>query len=92
MILEFCFSDFIINDFGIVVYCVLLGVVVKSMEKPRLVLKFIWMKKNIGLASDQVIPGYENIPLSPYYFLPRKHAWEVLKVDTIHKLIEMIAI
>ncbi|KAK9272477.1 hypothetical protein L1049_002850 [Liquidambar formosana] len=57
-----------------------LGVVVKSMEKPRLVLKFIWMEKNIGLSLDQMIPGHGTIPLSPYYFWPRKDAWEELKV------------
>ncbi|KAI3665530.1 hypothetical protein L6452_44157 [Arctium lappa] len=57
-----------------------LGVVVKPMEKPRLVLKFIWMEKNIGLALDQVIPGYGTIPISPYYFWPRKDAWEELKM------------
>ncbi|KAL4587813.1 hypothetical protein LXL04_000687 [Taraxacum kok-saghyz] len=57
-----------------------LGVVVKLMEKPRLVLKFIWMEKNIGLALDQLIPGYETIPISPYYFWPRKGAWEELKI------------
>ncbi|GAB4836327.1 30S ribosomal protein 3, chloroplastic [Ancistrocladus abbreviatus] len=57
-----------------------LGVVVKPMEKPRLVLKFIWMEKNIGLALDQAIPGHGTIPLSPYYFWPRKDAWEELKI------------
>ncbi|KAK4802084.1 hypothetical protein SAY86_000287 [Trapa natans] len=57
-----------------------LGVVVKPMEKPRLVLKFIWMEKNIGIALDQMIPGHGTIPLSPYYFWPRKDAWEELKV------------
>ncbi|PWA66124.1 Ribosomal protein PSRP-3/Ycf65 [Artemisia annua] len=57
-----------------------LGVVVKPMEKPRLVLKFIWMEKNIGIALDQVIPGYGTIPVSPYYFWPRKDAWEELKI------------
>lgn len=57
-----------------------LGVVVKPMEKLRLVLKFIWMEKNIGLALDQAIPGHGTIPLSPYYFWPRKDAWEELKV------------
>ncbi|CAI9110691.1 OLC1v1010759C1 [Oldenlandia corymbosa var. corymbosa] len=56
-----------------------LGVVLKPMEKPRLVLKFIWMQKNIGISIDQVIPGYGTIPLSPYYFWPRKDAWEELK-------------
>uniref|UniRef100_A0A7N0ZS26 30S ribosomal protein 3, chloroplastic n=1 Tax=Kalanchoe fedtschenkoi TaxID=63787 RepID=A0A7N0ZS26_KALFE len=57
-----------------------LGVVVKPIEKPRLVLKFIWMEKNIGLALDQKIPGHGTVPLSPYYFWPRKDAWEELKV------------
>ncbi|KAI3971048.1 hypothetical protein MKX01_024695 [Papaver californicum] len=56
-----------------------LGVVVKAFEKPRLVLKFVWLEKNIGLALDQVIPGHGTIPLSPYYFWPRKDAWEELK-------------
>ncbi|GMH04304.1 hypothetical protein Nepgr_006143 [Nepenthes gracilis] len=57
-----------------------LRVVVRPMENPRLVLKFIWMEKNIGLALDQAIPGHGTIPLSPYYFWPRKDAWEELKV------------
>ncbi|KAL2551811.1 30S ribosomal protein 3 [Forsythia ovata] len=58
-----------------------LGVVVKPMKKLRLVLKFIWMEKNIGIAIDQVIPGgHGTIPLSPYYFWPRKDAWEELKI------------
>ncbi|XP_057524771.1 30S ribosomal protein 3, chloroplastic-like isoform X1 [Amaranthus tricolor] len=57
-----------------------LKVVVKPLDKPRLVLKFIWMEKNIGLALDQTIPGHGTIPLSPYYFWPRKDAWEELKV------------
>ncbi|GFZ09011.1 ribosomal protein PSRP-3/Ycf65 [Actinidia rufa] len=50
------------------------------MQKPRFVLKFIWMEKNIGLALDQMIPGRGTIPLSPYYFWPRKDALEELKV------------
>ncbi|PPS16628.1 hypothetical protein GOBAR_AA03951 [Gossypium barbadense] len=54
-------------------------VVVKQVGKPRLVLKFIWMEKNIGLALDQVIPGHGTVPLSPYFFWPRKDAWEELK-------------
>ncbi|KAM1164344.1 hypothetical protein ACFX13_024517 [Malus domestica] len=57
-----------------------LGVVVKPFEKPRLVLKFIWMEKNIGIALDQMIPGHGSIPLSPYYFWPRRDAWEEFKV------------
>ncbi|AES77010.1 putative ribosomal protein PSRP-3/Ycf65 [Medicago truncatula] len=56
-----------------------LGVVVKPTDKPRLVLKFIWMEKNIGIGLDQMIPGHGTIPLSPYYFWPRKDAWEELK-------------
>ncbi|ERM94051.1 hypothetical protein AMTRI_Chr04g187970 [Amborella trichopoda] len=54
-------------------------VVVKTPTKPRLVLKFIWLEKNIGLGLDQVIPGHGTIPLSPYYFWPRKDAWEELR-------------
>ncbi|KAJ8774602.1 hypothetical protein K2173_017048 [Erythroxylum novogranatense] len=54
-------------------------VVVKKVEKPRLVLKFIWMEKNIGLALDQMIPGHGSVPVSPYFFWPRKDAWEELK-------------
>ncbi|KAL2485156.1 30S ribosomal protein 3-1 [Abeliophyllum distichum] len=56
-----------------------LRVGVKSVQKPRLVLKFIWMEKNIGLGLDQMIPGHGTVPLSPYYFWPRKDAWEELK-------------
>ncbi|KAL0430110.1 UNVERIFIED_CONTAM: 30S ribosomal protein 3, chloroplastic [Sesamum radiatum] len=55
------------------------GVEVKSVVKPRLVLKFIWMEKNIGLGLDQIIPGHGTVPLSPYFFWPRKDAWEELK-------------
>ncbi|KAK4430194.1 30S ribosomal protein 3-1, chloroplastic [Sesamum alatum] len=55
------------------------GVAVKSVVKPRLVLKFIWMEKNIGLGLDQIIPGHGTVPLSPYFFWPRKDAWEELK-------------
>ncbi|GMI75374.1 plastid-specific ribosomal protein 3/1 [Hibiscus trionum] len=54
-------------------------VAVKQVGKPRLVLKFIWMEKNIGLGLDQVIPGHGTVPLSPYFFWPRKDAWEELK-------------
>ncbi|KAK1416158.1 hypothetical protein QVD17_31946 [Tagetes erecta] len=50
-----------------------------KVQKPRLVLKFIWMEKNIGLGLDQEIPGHGTIPLSPYFFWPRKDAWEELK-------------
>ncbi|KAK6931483.1 Ribosomal protein PSRP-3/Ycf65 [Dillenia turbinata] len=52
---------------------------VKQVLKPRLVLKFIWMEKNIGLGLDQMIPGHGTVPLSPYFFWPRKDAWEELK-------------
>ncbi|KAM0015235.1 putative ribosomal protein PSRP-3/Ycf65 [Helianthus debilis subsp. tardiflorus] len=50
-----------------------------KVQKPRVVLKFIWMEKNIGLGLDQEIPGHGTIPLSPYFFWPRKDAWEELK-------------
>ncbi|CAA0833024.1 30S ribosomal protein 3-1- chloroplastic [Striga hermonthica] len=52
---------------------------VKSFPKPRIVLKFIWMDKNIGLGLDQLMPGYGTVPMSPYFFWPRKDAWEELK-------------
>ncbi|CAA0827702.1 30S ribosomal protein 3-1- chloroplastic [Striga hermonthica] len=56
-------------------------VVAKPMERPRLVLKFVWMDKNVGIALDQVIPGgHGTIPVSPYYFWPRKDAWDELRV------------
>ncbi|XP_051145831.1 30S ribosomal protein 3-1, chloroplastic-like [Andrographis paniculata] len=51
----------------------------KSRARPRLVLKFIWMEKNIGVGLDQMIPGHGTVPLSPYFFWPRKDAWEELK-------------
>ncbi|KAL1205873.1 Small ribosomal subunit protein cS23y [Cardamine amara subsp. amara] len=54
-------------------------VLVKPLEKPRVVLKFVWMQKDIGVALDHMIPGFGTIPLSPYYFWPRKDAWEELK-------------
>lgn len=57
----------------------------KTVEKPRLVLKFIWMEKNIGLGLDQVIQGHGSAPLSPYYFWPRKDAWEELKTTLENK-------
>ncbi|KAL1218557.1 Small ribosomal subunit protein cS23z [Cardamine amara subsp. amara] len=53
--------------------------VVKQDEKSRVVLKFVWMEKNIGLGLDQHVPGHGTIPLSPYFFWPRKDAWEELK-------------
>ncbi|KAG0492745.1 hypothetical protein HPP92_005883 [Vanilla planifolia] len=55
------------------------------LKKPRLVLKFIWMEKNIGLGLDQMITGHGNVPLSPYYFWPRKDAWEELKTKLEEK-------
>ncbi|KAI3453010.1 hypothetical protein Pfo_009673 [Paulownia fortunei] len=61
------------------------GAEVKSVVKPRLVLKFIWMEKNIGLALDQIIPGHGTVPLSPYFFWPRKDAWEELKTTLENK-------
>ncbi|KAL0735805.1 hypothetical protein Bca4012_012015 [Brassica carinata] len=56
-----------------------LRVMVKPLDKPRVVLKFVWMQKDIGVALDQTVPGFGTIPLSPYYFWPRKDAWEELK-------------
>ncbi|VVB14651.1 unnamed protein product [Arabis nemorensis] len=56
-----------------------LRVLVKPLEKPKVVLKFVWMQKDIGVALDHMIPGFGTIPLSPYYFWPRKDAWEELK-------------
>ncbi|KAL7118580.1 hypothetical protein ACP275_02G011800 [Erythranthe tilingii] len=54
--------------------------VVAAVKKPRLVLKFVWMEKNIGIALNQMIGGGpETVPLSPYYFWPRIDAWEELK-------------
>ncbi|XP_078180421.1 uncharacterized protein LOC144574349 isoform X2 [Carex rostrata] len=47
--------------------------------RPPIVLKFIWMEKNIGLALEMVLRGKGTIPLTPYYFWPRKDAWEELK-------------
>ncbi|WZZ67853.1 hypothetical protein YC2023_079223 [Brassica napus] len=54
-------------------------VVNQQEEKARVVLKFVWMEKNIGLGLDQHVPGHGTIPLSPYFFWPRKDAWEELK-------------
>ncbi|KAJ0241371.1 30S ribosomal protein 3-1 [Hirschfeldia incana] len=54
-------------------------VVNQQDEKARVVLKFVWMEKNIGLGLDQHVPGHGTIPLSPYFFWPRKDAWEELK-------------
>ncbi|CAH2072651.1 unnamed protein product [Thlaspi arvense] len=56
-----------------------LRVLVKPLEKPKVVLKFVWMQKDIGVALDQTVPGFGTIPLGPYYFWPRKDAWEELK-------------
>ncbi|CAG7893096.1 unnamed protein product [Brassica rapa] len=54
-------------------------VVKQQEEKARVVLKFVWMEKNIGLGLDQHVPGHGTVPLSPYFFWPRKDAWEELK-------------
>lgn len=48
-------------------------------KKQQVMLRFLWMEKNIGIALDHVIPGHGTVPLSPYYFWPRKDAWEEIK-------------
>ena len=58
---------------------------VPERQDPMLVLKFIWMEKNIGIALDQMVPGFGSIPLSPYYFWPRKDAWEELRAKLEEK-------
>ncbi|XP_037485885.1 30S ribosomal protein 3, chloroplastic-like [Triticum dicoccoides] len=58
---------------------------VPEKQDPLLVLKFIWMEKNIGIALDQMVPGVGSIPLSPYYFWPRKDAWEELRAKLEEK-------
>nr|CAB3487288.1 unnamed protein product [Digitaria exilis] len=60
-------------------------VTVPEKQDPMLVLKFIWMEKNIGIALDQLVPGHGSIPLSPYYFWPRKDAWEELRAKLEEK-------
>ncbi|CAI5518075.1 unnamed protein product [Closterium sp. Naga37s-1] len=47
--------------------------------KQRLLLKFVWLEKNIGIAVDQMIPGQGTVPVSSYMFWPRKDAWEELR-------------
>ncbi|KAG6544645.1 hypothetical protein Mapa_013950 [Marchantia paleacea] len=54
-------------------------VTVKAPRRQRVTLRFLWLEKNIGIALDQVVPGHGTIPLSPYFFWPRKDAWEELK-------------
>ncbi|KAL1553548.1 Ribosomal protein PSRP-3/Ycf65 [Salvia divinorum] len=68
-----------IRDTELVPQPQLAAVAVKTVGRPTLVLKFIWMEKNIGLGLDQSIPGHGTMPLSPYFFWPRKDAWEELK-------------
>ena len=63
-----CIYIFIQNPFMIIDHLHLLNlqkfrVVVKPMQKPRLVLKFVQMEKNIGLALNEVIPSQGIIPL-----------------------------
>eukprot|EP00245_Coleochaete_scutata_P006349 TRINITY_DN20778_c0_g1_i1.p1 TRINITY_DN20778_c0_g1~~TRINITY_DN20778_c0_g1_i1.p1 ORF type:complete len:201 (-),score=37.02 TRINITY_DN20778_c0_g1_i1:349-870(-) len=47
-------------------------------RKQRLLLKFVWLEKNIGIALDQQVPG-GTVPVTEYMFWPRKDAWEQLK-------------
>ncbi|KAH7292713.1 hypothetical protein KP509_29G082200 [Ceratopteris richardii] len=49
-------------------------------KKPQVMLKFVWMDKNIGIGLDQVVPGHGTVPLTSYYFWPRKDAWEEIKI------------
>lgn len=54
----------------------------KVSSKPRkqqVLLRFVWMEKNIALALEHVVPGHGTTPLSPYFFWPRKDAWEEIK-------------
>lgn len=53
-------------------------VLVKAPQKSRLVLRFLWMESNLGLAVDQVVPGHGTIPVTPYYFWPMDDAWDGL--------------
>eukprot|EP00250_Pteridium_aquilinum_P033302 c5423_g1_i1 orf=114-596(+) len=50
-----------------------------TSKKPQVLLRFVWMEKNIGIGLDQVVPGHGTVPLSSYYFWPRKDAWEEIK-------------
>ncbi|KAI5063548.1 hypothetical protein GOP47_0022095 [Adiantum capillus-veneris] len=50
-----------------------------TAKKPKVMLRFVWMEKNIGIGLDQVVPGHGTVPLSSYYFWPRKDAWEEIK-------------
>ncbi|CAN0928850.1 30S ribosomal protein 3, chloroplastic [Linum grandiflorum] len=50
------------------------------MEKPRIVLQFLWMEDVIGVALNQVIPRHGTIPLTPYHFWPYQDACQELKV------------
>ncbi|XP_024399263.1 small ribosomal subunit protein cS23 [Physcomitrium patens] len=54
-------------------------VAVAAPKKQRVLLRFLWLEKNIGIGLDQVVPGHGTVPLSPYFFWPRKDAWEELK-------------
>jgi 30S ribosomal protein 3 len=47
--------------------------VIAPPKKQRVLLRFLWLEKNIGIALDQVVPGHGTIP--------RKDAWEQLKTQ-----------
>ena len=41
-------------------------------------IKFLWLEKNLGVAVDKVTPK-GLIPITDYFFWPRKDAWEELR-------------
>ncbi|EYU37919.1 hypothetical protein MIMGU_mgv1a022657mg, partial [Erythranthe guttata] len=56
---------------------------VVAVKKPRLVLKFVWMDKNIGIALNQMIGGGpETVPLSPKSWISNKQVVLLLNQAT----------